>query len=102
MKQCITCGMPLMKKEDFALQNINSSICIYCADENWKIKPVEQIFEWWVQFFINATWASRIEAEKIVRKNMNKLLYWQNKDCKILKWEEATNEEFMDALNKLV
>lgn len=101
MKQCIACGMPLINKEDFALQDTNSSVCVHCADENWEIKSVEQIFEWWVQFFINATWASRIETEKIVRKNMNMLSYWQNKNYEILKWEEATDKEFAKALSKL-
>lgn len=40
-------------------------------------------------------------AEKIVRKNMNQLPYWQGKGCEILKGEMATDEEFNEILKKL-
>ena len=101
MKQCLACGMPLTKKEDFALGNENSEFCLHCANADGSVKTCEEIFEGGVEFFLGAIGGERTMAEKLVRKNMNQLPYWQNKNCEILKGEEATDEEFQDAMGKL-
>ena len=100
-KFCQACGMPMNKKEDFALGDETSDFCLYCVDSNGNVKTCEEIFAGGVDFFMNTVGSERSLAEKITRKNMKKQPYWQNKDCKILDGDEATDEEFSQILKKL-
>ena len=101
MKQCSACGMPLEKKEDFALGDENSKFCVHCVNVDGSVKTCGEIFNGGVEFFLGAIGGDRTMAEKIVRKNMNSLPYWQDKNCEELKGEEATDEEFQEAMAKL-
>jgi len=96
MDICIACGMPMAKPEDFWNANTSAKTCIYCTNENGSVKSCEEIFEWWVQFFISSTGADRALAEKLVRKNMLRLPYW-----KVLSGEVATDEEFEEVMKGL-
>jgi len=100
-KFCLTCGMPLIEKEDFAGGDENAKFCLHCVDENGSVKSCQEIFEGGVQFFLSQIGGERKMAEKITRKNMKGLKYWQDKDCSILQGETATDEEFIEALKKL-
>jgi hypothetical protein len=42
---CNSCGMPLDKKEDFALGNPSSPYCQYCVDTSGKLLPYETILK---------------------------------------------------------
>ena len=101
MKFCIACGMPLMQLEDYAGGDQNSLSCVYCTDEDGQIKSCDEIFEGGVQFFVSATGSSREEAEKLVRKNMRALPYWQDKATACLNGAIATDIEFQNALEKI-
>lgn len=101
MKHCIACGMPLEKKEDFASGDEKSEFCLYCVNEDGSIKSCEDIFNGGVDFFLKNLGGNRELAEKITRKNMSQLPYWQNKGCKILEGEKATDEEFAAVLEKM-
>lgn len=100
-KYCESCGMPMNKKEDFAGSDENSEFCLYCVGEDGNVKSCEEIFEGGVQFFMGAIGADRKLAEKVTRKNMKQQSYWQGKDCAILQGEEASDEEFAEAIKKL-
>lgn len=99
---CQACGMPLVKKEDFAAGDENSIFCAYCANADGSVKSCEEIFEGGVGFFMSQIGGDRVAAEKITRKNMSGQPYWRGKDCPVLKGETATDEEFAAALKKLV
>ena len=100
-KFCQACGMPLSKKEDFANGDENSNFCLFCVNADGNVKSCEEIFEGGVQFFLGQLGGDRNMAEKIVRKNMNQLPYWQGKECEALKGEMVTDEEFNEILKKL-
>ena len=100
-KHCQACGMPLVKKEDFAGGNENALFCLYCVNADGSVKSCEDVFEGGVQFFVSQIGNDRKMAEKITRKNMSGLPYWQKKNCKILQGEMATDREFTEALKKL-
>jgi len=100
-KFCHACGMPLVNKDDFAQGNENSDFCMHCANEEGKVKSCEEIFNGGVEFFVKTVGADRKLAEKVTRKNMLNLPYWQGKDCEVLKGDIATDEEFTEALKKL-
>ena len=100
-KFCQACGMPLINQEDFALGDENAEFCCHCVNEDGSVKPVEDIFSGGVQFFMETTGSDREMAEKVTRKNMSRLAYWQGKDIAILQGPMATDEEFAEALGKL-
>ena len=98
---CIACGMPLEKPEDHALGDEKSPFCLYCVDEKGNVKTCEEIFEGGVEFFMGVFQGTRDQAEKLVRKNMQFLPYWQDKDEEILHGEIATDEEFAELMKRL-
>jgi hypothetical protein len=100
-KFCSACGMPLEKKEDFAQGDEKSEFCVHCVNADGSVKTCEEIFEGGISFFMNTLGSNRLTAEKVVRKNMNRLPYWQGKVCEVLKGDMATDEEFAEVLKKL-
>lgn len=101
MKNCATCGMPLEKKEDFALGDEKSGFCAYCVNPDGSVKSGEEIFQGGVNFFLGALGGEKSLAEKITRKNMSQLPYWQEHSFESLKGDVATDEEFQEAMGKL-
>lgn len=101
MNQCITCGMPLERAEDCFGGDLNATVCIHCAKPDGTPKSCAEIFEGGVGFFINATGSPRDLAEKLTRRNMKALPYWQEHGTDCLNGEEATEEEFNTAMAKL-
>jgi len=99
---CISCGMPLTKKEDIGKIIDKGSLCMFCVNTDGTVKSCEEVFEGGVRFFMNTTsGVDKQLAERITRKNMNNQPYWQNADNACLKGEEATDKEFQEILKKL-
>ena len=94
--------MPLTNKKEIGPEIEKGFLCIYCVDENGNIKSCQEIFDGGVEFFMSAIPNTEKDlAEKITRKNMNMLSYWQNSNEECLQGEEATDEEFQNSLSKL-
>lgn len=94
--------MPLAKSEDKGADTKDGPACIHCTHPDGSLKSCEEIFEGEVAFFMAATGDNdRPLAEKLVRKTMNGLPYWQKNPCSCLKGEEANDEEFSAAMEKL-
>jgi hypothetical protein len=94
--------MPLDSDSVIGLETDKGSFCIHCVNEDKQVKSCEEIFEGGVQFFLSVDSSmARGFAEKIVRKNMRSLSYWQNKEHPCLSGEIATDEEFNSILAKL-
>jgi hypothetical protein len=104
MKFCITCGMPLEGNHagDLGLELPEGPVCKFDV-ENGRVKNGEAIFEGGVEFFAGAaTDGDRDLAERITRKNMKMLPYWQTHSFAML--EEgpvASEEEFAAAMAKM-
>jgi hypothetical protein len=94
--------MPLTKIEDFAKGDEHSNFCLYCVNEDGSVKSCEEIFEGGVQYFLSQIVDDRNMAEKITRKNMSGLPYWQGKNQEILRGDMATDEEFAEVMKNLI
>lgn len=102
MKFCAACSMPLDTEDVIGVETDNESFCIHCVNADKEVKPCEEIFEGGVQFFMSLdSSVTRNFAEKLVRKNMRQLSYWQNRVDLCLSGETATDEEFQSILSKL-
>jgi len=103
MKSCITCGMPFEgdHANDIGFESPEGPVCKFDS-ENGRIKSPEEIFEGGVAYFTNAVAGGNVElAERITRKNMNNLAYWQAHPSPCLEGPEATDDEFGEAMAKL-
>lgn len=102
MENCFACGMPLNKDEDKGYAGAEGVACVYCTSESGEIRSCEEIFEGGVSFFMTATGSDREMAERLVRKNMKSLPYWQANPCDCLDdGEEASDSEFAEAMERL-
>lgn len=103
MKSCITCGMPLEDTHagDIGMETPDGFVCIHDMKDG-VIKSPEEIFEGGVQFFLQAAAeGDRDFAERLTRKNMNALPYWQARPFAQLEGAQASDEEFGAAMMKL-
>ncbi len=96
MKTCITCGMPFAgpHANDIALETSEGPVCVYDVKDG-QMRKSEEIFEGGVQFFASKIAdGDRALAERLTRKNMKSLSYWQAHPFPELEGPEATDEEF--------
>ena len=103
MKSCITCGMPFEGNHagDVGMELPEGSVCKFDS-ENGVLKSPQEIFNGGVEFFTNAVASSDRElGERLTRKNMKALAYWQAHPFEELVGAEATDEEFQNAMAKL-
>ena len=86
---------------DIGLETADGPVCKFDS-ENGAIKPVEEIFEGGVLFFMGSVADGNRElAERLTRKNMKHLAYWQAHPFALLEGTEATDQEFGEAMAKL-
>lgn len=103
MKFCITCGMPLEGDHaaDIGMELPEGTVCRFDLQDG-ALKSPEEIFEGGVQFFTGAAAdGDRALGERLTRKNMKALAYWQANPFAGLDGEEATDEEYNAAMAKL-
>lgn len=103
MTSCITCGMPLEGNhaKDRALELPEGPVCIYDTADG-KVRSAEEIFDGGVHFFQTAVAdGNRDLAERLTRKNMRALPYWQTRPFGKLEGPEASDEEFGAAMARI-
>ena len=96
MNSCITCGMPFAgaHADDIGLTLPEGPVCKFDS-ENGKVKSGEEIFKGGVEYFTRLmNDGDAALAERITRKNMKSLPYWQAHPFAELEGPEATDEEF--------
>ncbi len=49
-KECIVCGMPMEKKEDFPLGDMSKDFCVWCAHPDGTMKTYEEVLESFTRF----------------------------------------------------
>ncbi len=88
-------------KDDIGLETSEGLVCINdCEDGD--IKEPEDIFADGVAFFADKAADGDFDlAERLTRKNMLKLPYWQHNPCEELDGPLATEDEFEEAMARL-
>lgn len=102
IKNCAACTMPLAKAEDIGATIGAENFCIHCTNPDGSVKTCEEIFQGGVEFFLSTfPDLSKDLAERITRKNMKQLPYWQKDECVCLQGDVATEAEFQEVMKKL-
>ncbi len=86
---------------DIGLETADGPVCVFDSKDG-KVKSGEDIFAGGVQFFLSEVAdGDRDLAERITRKNMHSLPYWQQHPFAGLEGTLATDQEFGEVMAKL-
>ena len=80
MKNCIACGMPMTKPEDFALGDESLDYCLYCANEDGSMHSFDQKKQSLTEFIVKTQGLDPAVAESAALSMMKKLPAWQGLD----------------------
>ncbi len=95
--------MPFMGNHanDIGLTLPEGPVCKFDS-ENGKVKSGEEVFNGGIEFYASeVTQGDRALAERLTRRNMNTLPYWQEHHFNMLEGPRATDEEYSNAMAKL-
>ena len=83
------------------METSSGPVCIHDCEDG-EIKEAEDIFAGGVAFFADTVAGGDFDlAERLTRRNMLSLPYWQDNWFEELSGPEATEQEFTDAMAKL-
>lgn len=77
MKKCISCGMPMSVKEDFAMGDESKDYCKYCAREDGSMQSYDEKLKGTTEFIIRTQGFDEKAALKIAKETMAKLPAWR-------------------------
>jgi len=107
MQSCITCSMPFEESHvnDIALETEWGPVCKFDSEMKegkMVMKSPEAIFDGGIEFYaMTCTDGDKALAEKLTRRNMRTLPYWQSHHFALLDGVEATDAEHDAAMAKL-
>ena len=77
MKKCICCGMPMNKKNDFAMGDESKDYCVYCAKEDGSMKSFDEAVEWMAEYMSESEKIDKNFARKKVLEYMKSMPAWK-------------------------
>lgn len=77
MKQCIACGMPMEKKEDFANEDTSKNYCRYCARPDGTMQSYEEKLTSLTAFIVKTQGLDEKAANTAAKSMMSKLPAWK-------------------------
>lgn len=77
MKKCICCGMPMNKKNDFAMGDESKDYCVYCAKEDGSIKSFDEAVEGMAEYMSESEKIDKNFARKKVLEYMKSMPAWK-------------------------
>lgn len=77
-KNCMSCGMPMTKPEDFGGGNPTNIYCVYCSNPDGSLKSHDEVFEGVVNFMMMTQNMDRKTAESAAKEHMLKMPAWSS------------------------
>lgn len=77
MKNCIACGMPMVKAEEFALSDPAKDYCVYCARPDGSMQSYEEKLNSLTGFIVKTQGFEENAARQAAREMMVKLPAWK-------------------------
>jgi uncharacterized glyoxalase superfamily protein PhnB len=75
-KNCLSCGMPMTKLEEFGGGNPNNIYCVHCSKPDGSLKSREEVFEGMVGFMMTSQNMDRKTAEVAAKEYMARMPAW--------------------------
>lgn len=76
MKECIACGMPMEKAEDFAGGDVLKDFCAYCANDDGTMKTYDEVLGGVTSFIVTTQGLDENAARETAKSMMSKLPAW--------------------------
>ena len=77
-KNCMSCGMPMAKPEDFGGGNSANIYCVHCSKHDGSLKNYDEVYEGMVTFMATTQNMERTAAESAAREHMAKMPAWSS------------------------
>lgn len=77
MKKCICYGMPMNKKNDFAMGDESKDYCVYCAKEDGSMKSFDEAVEGMAEYMSESEKIDKNFARKKVLEYMKSMPVWK-------------------------
>jgi hypothetical protein len=74
---CGSCGMPLVKPEDFALGDPASVYCRFCTDEKGALLPFESILQGTAKFYVESQGVDLEAATQMAKEMLLEMPAWK-------------------------
>lgn len=78
-KNCLSCGMPMTKLEDFGGGNPANIYYVYCSNPDGSLKSYQEVFEGMANFMMKSQNMDRATAERAAKDYMTKMPTWEGK-----------------------
>ncbi len=75
--QCISCGMPLEKKEDYPLGDMSKDYCLHCARPDGALKSYDEALAGMSAFMVKTQGLDEAAAGNAAKTLMAKMPAWQ-------------------------
>jgi len=79
VKNCLSCGMPMTKLEDFGGGNPANVYCVHCSNPDGSLKSREEVFEGMVGFMMMSQNMDGETAKTAAKEHMSKMPAWESK-----------------------
>ena len=76
VKNCMSCGMPMTKAEDFGGLNPANVYCAHCTNEDGSLKSRDEVYQGMVNFMMVSQNMDRKAAELAAQDYMAKMPAW--------------------------
>ena len=76
---CIACGMPMEKKEDFAMSDPLKKYCKFCARPDGSMQNYDEKLKSMTAFIVKTQGISNSAAQATATEMMSKLPAWSHK-----------------------
>lgn len=77
-KNCIACGMPMKKNDDFAQDNPNLTYCKHCAKPDGSMQNYNEKLESMSNFMVQSQGMDKNAAIEVAKTIMHKLPAWKS------------------------
>lgn len=78
MTQCIACGMPMNKKDDFAMGDETKNYCRYCTNSDGSMQNFEQKLISLTDFIVRTQGLDQTAAKETAKSMMKNLPAWKD------------------------
>jgi uncharacterized glyoxalase superfamily protein PhnB len=77
-KKCMSCGMPMVKTEDFGGSDPNNLHCLYCTNPDGSLKTYDEILEGMASFLVATQNIDRETAQAKAKEQMSNMPTWSS------------------------
>ena len=77
MKNCIACGMPMVKPEEFAMGDVTKNYCVHCARQDGSMQSYSEKLESLTRFIVKTQGFDEKAARASAKEMMARLPAWK-------------------------